>query len=85
LWVSDAAKATSVTSSGNPPNITNVYLTFDSGSNLPFVVGDIIRSKRYITTGSGTTSGIQADWDIILIPTDVNYANYTLTASLGFT
>lgn len=45
LWVSDAAKATSASSTS-----VGLILSFESGSALPFVQGDIIRSKRWVVT-----------------------------------
>lgn len=66
LWVSDAAKSTNATySSGNK----SLVLTFQTGSILPFIAGDIIRSKRWSTSGSTTTSV----WDLTSTISGVTY------------
>lgn len=74
LWVSDAGKATNATYSSTANNIA---LSFQTGSLLPFMVGDIVRSKRWGTSGSTT----QSMWDITTTVSAVNYANGTMTIS----
>lgn len=73
LWVSDAAKATSASSTS-----VGLILSFESGSALPFVQGDIIRSKRWVVTQTQISN-----WDVVTVVNSIDYANYNLTGSLA--
>lgn len=75
LWVTDTAKAISVSQTD-----TTVTLQFDTGSLLPFVANDIIRSKRWTHSGSAAITG---QWDVLLTLTDINYSNGSVTASIA--
>ena len=78
LWVSDAAKAISASfiSAGND-NTGTMSLYFESGSMIPFTNGDIIRSKRWIPSGSTVVS----NWDFLGIVSNIALSgtNYVVT------
>lgn len=81
LWVSDAGKAISMSYGANTDEIV---LYFDTGSMLPFVDNDIIRSRRWLISGADTDSGVLPEqWDIIFELSDVDYANSLATASIS--
>lgn len=74
LWISDASKATSASYS----SATNaLILSFQTGSLVPFIAGDILRSKRWGLSGSTT----QSQWDITTTVSAVNYATGYVTMS----
>jgi len=78
LWVSDAAKAISASfvPAGND-NTGTMSLYFESGSMIPFTNGDIIRSKRWIPSGSTVVS----NWDFLGIVSNIALSgtNYVVT------
>lgn len=60
LWVSDAGKVTSASYADNKLALT--FYTDSAGYIMPFVPGDIIRSKRWMPHG---TNSIQTNWDFM--------------------
>jgi hypothetical protein len=78
LWITDAGKATSA--SYNSSNKTLV-LKFDSGSYIPFVPNDIIRTKRWGFSNSGANIVTSSIWDCITTISAINYAQGLVTLS----
>lgn len=74
LWISDASKATSASYDSTNQRIV---LRFQTGSLVPFIAGDILRSKRWGLSGSTT----QSVWDISTTVSAVNYAQAYVTIS----
>jgi len=73
LWISDVGKAKTAISLSS----YKIGLSFETSSVMPFVLGDIIRTKRWGTSGSTTTSV----WDVTTYITAVDYANSNITIS----
>ena len=74
LWISDASKATSASYSSAA---NALILQFQTGSLVPFIAGDIIRSKRWGTSGST----ILSQWDITTTISNINYITGYATIS----
>lgn len=72
LWVSDAGKSISSSYSDS-----KFVLYFDTGSLLPFGLGDIIRSKRWGVSNQTLLS----NWDCISHVIGVDYSDAIVTIS----
>jgi len=74
LWISDVGRCTYATYSVES---NSIGLSFETSSVMPFVVGDILRSKRWGSSGSYTTSV----WDVTTTVSAVNYISASITIS----